>query len=261
MTGQTPQLFAELTREELKEVARDGLVILPIGATEQHGPHLPTGTDALTVEWIARASVARIAGEVPTVVAPTLSFGSSAHHLPFGGTMSLTTETFGRVLHDLGYSLVSSGFRRIFILNGHGGNHELAQVAARDLSLELPVHVGCGSWWVMAWEALAATGAFADGRVPGHAGAIETSVILALRPNLVKEPRPKRDGPFDQSDPRSSSPPYRTELHGSWQRIDGYSDSPVRGSAERGELILEAAVGAVASGLLTFWSASSQLPQ
>jgi creatinine amidohydrolase len=261
MTGQAPLLFADLTRDELGEVAKDGLVVLPIGATEQHGPHLPTGTDALTVEWIARVSVARIAGEVRAVVAPTLSFGSSAHHLPFGGTMSLSTDTFARVLRDLGYSLVSSGFRRIFILNGHGGNHELAQVAARDLALELPVHVGCGSWWVMAWDELAETGAFGDGRMPGHAGAVETSVVLRLRPDLVKEPRPKRDGPFDRSDPRSSSPPYRTELHGSWQQIDGYSDSPARGRAERGELILEAAVGAVASGLMKFWSDSSRLPQ
>ena len=89
-------LLNELTREEARSIAPDTLLVFPVGATEQHGPHLPVGTDHLTVEHIARAAAAEIAASVPVVVAPTMPFGSSHHHLPFGGTMSLSTENYFR---------------------------------------------------------------------------------------------------------------------------------------------------------------------
>jgi creatinine amidohydrolase len=114
-------LLEELTREEARSNAERTLVIFPVGAIEQHGPHLPVGTDYFTVEHLARAAAAQIAGEIPVLVTPTMPFGSSHHHLPFGGTMSLSTDTYYRVLYDLVESLIISGFRNIFLLNGHGG--------------------------------------------------------------------------------------------------------------------------------------------
>lgn len=246
-----PILFEEMTREQLNEIAPSALAVLPIGATEQHGPHLPSGTDAMHAEHVARAAAALIADRTPVVVTPTLPFGSSPHHLPFGATMSLSAETLSRVLHDLGSSLVTAGFRRLFVVNGHAGNHELIQVMARDLALEYPVSIGVGSWWAMAWDALVADGACDDGRLPGHAGAFETSVVLALRPDLVREPRPHRDD-FPASDPRSIWPPYRVESHGSWQRIEGYTDSPDRGTAERGQRYLDRGISAVADAMRQF---------
>ncbi len=83
-----------------------------------------------------------------------MPFGSSHHHLPFGGTMSLSTETYYRAIYDLTESLITSGFRRIFILNGHGGNHELVQLVARDLALKHPANIAAGSYWTIAWDAL-----------------------------------------------------------------------------------------------------------
>ena len=246
-----PLLFEELTRLELREIAPSALAVLPVGATEQHGPHLPTGTDAMHAEHVARAAAARIADRTPVVVTPTLAFGSSPHHLPFGATLSLTTQTFSSVLHDLCTSLIGAGFRQIFILNGHGGNHELIQIAARDLALAYPVSVAAGSWWAIAWDTLAAGGACETGRLPGHAGAFETSVVLALRPELVHEPRPHRDH-FPASDPRGFATAYRTEIPDAWLQIDGYSDSPDRGTAEQGTHFLELAIGAVADALLEF---------
>jgi creatinine amidohydrolase len=124
-------LFAEMTREELRAVAPGTTLVLPLGATEQHGPHLPAGTDFFTVDCLARAAAERAAAEIAIAVAPALPFGSSGHHLIFGATLSLRTETYYRVLTDLLRSLVTDGFRRIFLLNGHGGNHELAELAAR----------------------------------------------------------------------------------------------------------------------------------
>jgi creatinine amidohydrolase len=89
----TRLLFAEMTREELRAVAPDTTVVLPLGATEQHGPHLPSGTDFFTVENLARAATERASAEIAIVVAPALPFGSSDHHLIFGATLSLKTET------------------------------------------------------------------------------------------------------------------------------------------------------------------------
>ena len=161
-----PLLFEDMTRLQLREIAPSALAVLPVGATEQHGPHLPTGTDAMHAEHVAREAAAEIADRTPVVVTPTLAFGSSPHHLPFGATLSLRTQTFGQVVYDLGTSLVRAGFQRIFIVNGHGGNHELVQLAARDLALEYPVAVAAGSWWAIAWNALAVGGACELGRTP-----------------------------------------------------------------------------------------------
>src|SRR6266851_6140344 len=150
------KLFAEMNREQLRAAAGDSLAVLPIGAIEQHGPHLPTGTDYFSVEALSREAAARVSGEIPLIVTPALPFGSSHHHFIFGATLSLSTETYYRVLCELIESLITAGFKRIFLVNGHGGNHELAQLAARDMALRHPVSVAAGSYWNIAWRELIA---------------------------------------------------------------------------------------------------------
>ncbi len=255
----TKLLLHELTREEARAVAPETLLVLPLGATEQHGPHLPVGTDALVIEHIARAAAAEAANRIPVLVAPTLPFGSSHHHLPFGGTMSLSTETFFRAVYDLGESLITGGFRRIFLLNGHGGNDDLIRVVARDLALKHPVSIAAALYATVAWDALVKEQAYVGGRLPGHSGAFETSLILALRPELVREPRPHRDQP-DDSDPRSFYGPYRVETHGFWQSIDGYTDSPAQATAERGNTYFRAMVRAVATAFVEFFLSAAVDP-
>jgi creatinine amidohydrolase len=207
-------------------------------------------TDAVSVEHVARAAAAAAAATIPVVVTPTLAFGSSHHHLPFGGTMSLSTETFYRAVTELVESLIIGGFRRVFILNGHGGNQELIQLVARDLALRHPVRIGAASYWMIAWDALVAEGAHELGRLPGHAGVYETSQVLAMRPDLVRGPLPHRDE-VETTDPRGFRP-VRDEGHGFWQSIDGYTDSPDRATAERGRVYLAAAVRTVARLLIDF---------
>jgi creatinine amidohydrolase len=248
-------LFEEATRGDLGRLAADALLVWPVGATEQHGPHLPAGTDAVHAEWVARAAAERAASAMSVVVAPTLRFGSSAHHLPFGATMSIGTETYYRALSDLASSLVASGFQRLFIVNGHGGNHELVAIVARDLALSHDVHVAGGSWWAIAWDALVQAGAAEVGRFPGHAGRFETSLMLALRPDLVVGPLPHRDEP-GRTDPRRFGGDYRAEHHGSWQAIDGYGDSPDLADADLGRRWLDVAADAVADAFLRFQRAS-----
>jgi len=130
-----PTLFNELDRTTLGKLAPTSLVVLPVGATEQHGPHLATGTDTFAVEHITRAAAALASDSGSIIVAPTLPFGSSDHHLAFGATMSIGTQTYYAVIRDLVASLITDGFRKILVVNGHGGNHELVQLAARDLAL------------------------------------------------------------------------------------------------------------------------------
>jgi creatinine amidohydrolase len=185
------------------------------------------------------------------VVAPTLPFGSSHHHVPFGGTLSLDTQLYYRVLSAIVESLIACGFRKCFILNGHGGNHELAQLVARDLALKHPVHLAAASYWNVAADALSASGATIHGRIPGHAGAFETSLRLALRPEIVPLSPPHRESePATQ--PAGSPLGVRVELHGSWQHINGYTDSPDEGNAAYGSAALGAIVHAVAPALVAF---------
>ena len=244
--------FAECDRETIRSLAESGgLLVLPIGAIEQHGPHLPVWTDTLVVEHLAMASATLVRDELPILVAPTMPFGSSAHHLPFGGTLSLDTAVVLDVLMCLGRSAHRSGFRRIFILNGHGGNHELVELAARDLCLEFGIDVGGASWWQVAAEALADSGAHEHGRVPGHAGAFETSLVSALRPDLLQPMPPAHPGPH-ATDPRRR-PAYRLERAGFWQGINGYSDQPGALSADLGRDVLERATHSLAESFRDFF--------
>ena len=248
----THLLLEEMTRTEARSAAAAGaLLVWPLGAIEQHGPHLPVGTDTFTIEHIARQSAAQAATSIPVVVAPTMPFGSSHHHLPFGGTMSLGSESYYRLTYELAESLIVSGFKNLFLLNGHGGNHELLQLVARDLALKHSVSVASASYWTVAWDAMIALNAHIGQRFPGHAGAFETSVMLSLRPELVCEPRPHRDR-VESTDPRGYIRPYRAEFTGSWQKIDGYTDSPDRGTAELGHQYVKATTEALANAMIEF---------
>jgi creatinine amidohydrolase len=258
MTRDTPEtgtvirfLLHEITRQEAAGRAANALVVLPVGATEQHGPHLPLGTDFLIVEHITREAAREARPTVDILVASTLQVGSSHHHLPFGGTISLSTERYYGALSDMVESLINSGFRRIFILNGHGGNHEIIQLVARDLALKHPVNLGAASYWDLAGEAVTEREPDLHGRFPGHAGVFETSLIMALRPDLVDEPRPHRTA---EELARTMVPPdqFRAERHGFWLSIDGYTDSPDLASPEWGQRLLELIVPAVVGALVRF---------
>lgn len=249
--------FAELNREQLRAAAAENpLVVLPIGATEQHGPHLPTGTDWFTIDAVATESARIASAEVPVIVTPALPFGSSHHHFVFGGTLSLSTETYYRVLRELVESLIKDGFRSIFVLNGHGGNHELAELAARDIALQNEANCAAGSYWAIAWDALVASGEHRGRRLPGHAGDFETSMMMALRPDLRPGPLPHRDNVGDSSPVRVA--PFRAEVHGFWKSIDGYTDSPDQATPETGQRLFRIVTEAVAQALVSTaraWSA------
>lgn len=247
-------LFHELNREEIGKWAPDTTVILPVAAIEQHGPHLPVLTDSLLVETISLAAADKASVEIPVLVCPVVTYGSSHHHLIYPGAMSLSSSTLLQVLHELTNSLVSSGFRRIFLLNSHGGNEECIRLAARELALRHPVNAGAASYWTIAWESIVNDGQAASlGIVPGHAGGFETSLMLAMRPELVRSellPLPnRRTIPAIPKDP-SAGP--LIQRHGSWKAIDGYSDDAGSASAEKGRKLLDIISHSVAAEWVRF---------
>jgi creatinine amidohydrolase len=240
-----------LTRSELAARLPDAVVLMPTGATEQHGPHLVTGHDSVMVTAIAERATA--ASGIDVVLAPTLVFGSSAHHLPFGGTLSLATETYALVVRDLVRSAIVAGARRIFLLNGHGGNQELNVLAARDVALgqprEAPVTIGAASYWEMAASSIGQVVGMTGVPLPGHAGQFETAMMLAMETRDVREPRTER-----AVDPAGSPavPGARVEVTGSWTTFDGYTDFPHLATVELGEELMEAVVRDVAAVLVRF---------
>jgi len=251
-------LWAELTREDLASLAPVALAVVPLGATEQHGPHLPTGTDFFHAEWVARAAAREAAGQIPIVVTPTLPFGSSEHHFPFGATISFPTTLYYDAVVAITESLIRDGFRRIFLVNGHGGNHELIQLAARDVALRRPVAVAASSWWYAGWDVMVAAGAHSVGRLPGHAGGFETSLVMAMRPELVAQPLPSRPPTPSADEPRWPGL-IRDERHGFWQSVEGYSDGPGLATAEQGQRWLDVAASELARLYVAFQQAPMPL--
>lgn len=237
---------------QLAALAPSATLVLPIGATEQHGPHLPVGVDAMVAEHVARAAAARVGTTAhPVLVAPVLSYGSSHHHLPLAGTLSLRSATMGAVLVDLLTSAAVTGFRRLFILNGHGGNEDLARQAIRDVALDHDVTAAAVGYWSLAWDDVVATARrFGVAPVPGHAGSFETSLVLALWPGLVAAEPPTR-GHHPEAASGHPQASVVVERHRWVHRIGGFTDSPAAASAEAGAAILEVLVGACARWLST----------
>ena len=228
----------ELTREEIAALAPEALLVVPVGSTEQHGPHLATGTDALIATAIAERAAAAAAWPPTILLAPTLAYGASAHHLPFGGTLSLDVATFQLVLRDLLASAASAGVGRVFVLNGHGGNAAACAIAVAEASREL------GLLAASAMPSDLVDANEIDGPVQGHAGSFETSLVLALDPERV---RPELAKPSPGGPARTRARGLVVGEPGRWQELDGYTDRPDEASLARGEQALAACVAAVAA--------------
>ena len=232
-----------LTREEIGELAPAALLVLPVGSTEQHGPHLATGTDALLATAVAERAAAAATRPETILLAPTLAFGASDHHLPFGGTLSLRVTTFQLVLKDLFASVASAGVRRVFVLNAHGGNAAACAIAVAEASRELDLLAASA----MASDLVDPDAI--DGPLHGHAGSFETSLMLALDPDRV---RPDLARPSPGGAARKRPRGLVVGEPGRWHELDGFTDRPDEASLARGEQALTACVAAVAAAFEQF---------
>jgi creatinine amidohydrolase len=244
------QRWDRLTRTHLAALLPDALVVVPLGATEQHGPHLATGTDAFMAQTLAERAAAQAARRCvrPIVVAPTLPYGASDHHLPFGATLSLRQDTLVAVLRDLLRSLRYAGAQRVLVLNGHGGNRAACALVAGDAAREHGLTVVAASYWEIAdaHDVAYDPPPVAAGLVPGHAGWFETSLALALDGSLVQDAPSRPEG----APPLGSIAGAAVDAPDSWTRIDGYTDDPSQADADAGTRLLEALTASVADAIV-----------
>ncbi|QTN30310.1 creatininase family protein [Rhodoferax sp. AJA081-3] len=166
------------------------IAVLPVAATEQHGPHLPLKVDSALVDGVVSAALPHLAADVPALFLPTQAVGLSPEHARFAGTLTLKAETTIRLWTDIGESVAASGIKKLVLLNSHGGQVGVMDIVARDLRARLGMLVYSVNWFGLPLlgpqgEDVNALFSAHEHRFGIHAGDIETSMMLALAPQLV----------------------------------------------------------------------------
>jgi creatinine amidohydrolase len=179
--------WAELnTLDFLALDAAKTVAVLPLGATEQHGPHLPLSVDTVLVEGVVQAALTHLSAADPVLVLPTQTLGLSTEHTAFAGTLHLSPQTLIQVWCDIGASVARAGVKKLLMFNAHGGNVGLMDVVARELRAQHGLIVYSSSWYNLPIDASVMDQFSAEEHRFGiHAGDIETSMMLALTPDRV----------------------------------------------------------------------------
>jgi creatinine amidohydrolase len=241
--------YDELTWPEMREAAsQQPVVLLPFGTIEDHGPHLPVNTDNVIVEAICLESAGRAPGEM--LVLPLLAYGLDEHHMDFPGTISVEIETLLAHLADVAGSVARHGFSHVLIVNGHGSNAPIADLAARKVVLETGIVCGAMSPNAAIDPTLAEPTLSQMRRSgPGgiaHAGEYETAMMLHLRPELVQMDKAVREMGqikleyFNWDHPEPSVLSWQDW----WSRMSesGICGDPTVATAEFGRALLETTV-------------------
>lgn len=177
------------------------IAVLPLGATEQHGPHLPLSVDSNLAHAMVQASLPHLPSDLPALFLPVQRIGYSPEHMGFAGTLSLKPETAMRLWTDIAESVHATGIRKLVLFNTHGGHVGLMDVVARELRTRLGLLVYSVSWFNLPLTAsdgsdLMARFSAHEQRFGVHAGQMETAMMMALKPRLVRQARFK---PFESS--------------------------------------------------------------
>jgi creatinine amidohydrolase len=247
--------WEQLRSPQLKSLADvNAIVVVPVGSMEQHGPHLPVKVDALLAAEVARRAALKVQTHQPILVTPTVWCGLAEHHMDFCGTLTLDFETFHALLRNLCRSIRHHGFRRIFLLNGHGGNIAALNVICSELVRELEgLRVVSGTYWTLPEVAEKFSEILEVQQNVRHAGEAETSMMLALEPELVDQ------SILNQADGTPEIPFYGSGVSRwvSFKEVsaNGVIGSPSVATAAKGELLLEVASEGIAGVLQnpTLW--------
>jgi creatinine amidohydrolase len=173
-----------MTAPALVQAAREKtVVIIPLGATEQHGPHLPTQVDWRLAYEVSLRAAAQMQGRQRALVTPAIPFGMSEHHMSLGGTITLNYDTMAAVIGCVVRSAARHGFERIFVLNGHGGNIAALETIITELTVELQLPLAGGTYWQIAAKSIKDILEHQDAVL--HACEAETSMLQALSPETV----------------------------------------------------------------------------
>lgn len=261
--GSVPRRYDELTWPEVDEAAEDGaMAVVPVGATEDHGPHLPLDVDRRIVEAVCEPAVA---ARDDALLFPTVDHGYLPHHMDFPGGITIRWRTFVDYVVDVCVSLAHHGFERVLLVNGHGSNHHLLELASRQVMLQYPsVRCAMLSWWEID-EVRETASAVREAGPQGsaHAGEMETSIYMHLYPERVDMDAAARDVDYPESRhfnnldlagqtrPEDSTP---VTMLGWWSTISetGILGDATVASTETGELLLEAAIEGLGSVLKEF---------
>ncbi len=184
--------WADVSARDFALAQRSGLAaqtvaILPVGAVEQHGPHLPLKVDTALVEGVVDAALPLMAADVPVLVLPTQAIGLSLEHEDYAGTLSLSPATLLAVWTELGVCVARAGVKKLLIFNAHGGNASSMDIVARQLRMQCGLLVYHSSWFNLPQPA-GVNEAFSahEHRFGVHGGETETSMMLHLAPELVR---------------------------------------------------------------------------
>ncbi|MDD5029259.1 MAG: creatininase family protein [Rhodoferax sp.] len=187
--------WADLTTRDFAALQASGAVartiaVLPVAATEQHGPHLPLSVDTKLVDGVVAAAIPHLGASLFTLFLPTQSVGLSVEHARFAGTLTLKNETILRLWTDIGESVAAAGVKKLLIFNAHGGNVSVMDLVARDLRARLDLLVYSVSWFNLPLydgheHDVSTLFDAGEHRFGIHGGAIETSMMLALDPAHV----------------------------------------------------------------------------
>ncbi|PUE14389.1 creatininase [Limnohabitans sp. MMS-10A-160] len=186
------RFWADLTTTDFATLALDRTIaVLPVAATEQHGPHLPLSVDTDLVEGVVAASLPHLPADLSVLFLPTQSVGFSPEHARFAGTLTLKSETIVRLWTDIGESVAASGVRKLVLFNAHGGQVSVMDLVARDLRARLDMLVYSVSWFNLPLidaqgQDVNALFSAEEQRFGVHAGDVETSMMRALRPERVR---------------------------------------------------------------------------
>lgn len=246
------RFWADLTTRDFAHLQQTGAIadlvaVLPVAAIEQHGPHLPLSVDTSLVDGVIAAALTHLPPEVPTLFLPTQQVGKSNEHQRFPGTLTLSAETLIRVWTEIGESVARSGVKKLVLFNAHGGQVSLMDIVARDLRTRCDLIVFSCNWFTLP------LGEVVDGLFPPeehrfgiHAGDVETSMMLALRPQFVDMAQ-ARDF---KSTSQARAGQYRILGNGKsaklgWQMQDynpmGAAGNAAVATAAKGQAVLQAA--------------------
>jgi creatinine amidohydrolase len=183
-----PRFWADLSTRDFAslDLAR-AIAVLPVAATEQHGPHLPLSVDSDLADGVVAAALPHIAADLPVLFLPTQAVGLSPEHQAFPGTLTLSAHTVISLWTELGESVARTGVKKLVLLNAHGGQVGVMDIVARDLRARLGLLVYSVNWFNLPLGAQV-EGQFSaeEHRFGIHAGQIETAMMLALKPERVQ---------------------------------------------------------------------------
>jgi creatinine amidohydrolase len=246
------RFWSDLTTRHFAQLAASGdiarvVAVLPVAATEQHGPHLPVSVDTSLVNGVVEASLAHIGTALPVLFLPTQQIGKSNEHIRFPGTLTLSAQTLISVWMELGAGVARAGIKKLLILNSHGGQVSVMDIVARDLRTAHDLIVYHANWYNLPLGD-AVTGLFPpeEHRFGIHGGDMETSMMLALQPGWVDMSQAANF----RSTSQDRSEKYPILGNGAsaklgWQMQDynpqGAAGNAAAATAEKGRALLDAA--------------------